>query len=90
MLKQDMQLISFAEFAITEYRYDPAGRLVAERDGRLVGDTWHLFAYDCCGRQVAKYRCSMTYSELEEFASVCRTASLTTAADEYDRGGYAL
>ncbi len=76
--------------AVAEYRYDPAGRIVAERDGRLVGDTWHLFAYDCCGRQVAKYRCSMTYSELEEFASVCRTASLTTAADEYDRGGYAL
>ena len=90
MLKQDMQLISFAEFAVAEYRYDPAGRIVAERDGRLVGDTWHLFAYDCCGRQVAKYRCGMTYSELEEFASVCRTASLTTSADEYDRGGYAL
>ena len=76
--------------AVAEYRYDAAGRLVAERDGRLVGDTWHLFAYDCCGRQVAKYRCGMTYSELEEFASVCRTASLTTSADEYDRGGYAL
>ena len=76
--------------AVAEYRYDPAGRIVAERDGRLVGDTWHLFAYDCCGRQVAKYRCGMTYSELEEFASVCRTASLTTSADEYDRGGYAL
>ena len=90
MLKQDMQLISFAEFAITEYRYDPAGRIVAERDGRLVGDTWHLFAYDCCGRQVAKYRCNIMDSELEEFASVCRTASLTTAATEYDRGGYML
>ena len=76
--------------AVAEYRYDPAGRIVAERDGRLVGDTWHLFAYDCCGRQVAKYRCGMTYSELEEFASVCRTASLTTSADEYDHGGYAL
>ena len=42
------------------------------------------------GRQVAKYRCGMTYSELEEFASVCCTASLTASADEYDRGGYAL
>ena len=40
------------------------------------------------GRQVAKYRCGMTYSELEEFASVCRTSSLTASADEYDRGGY--
>ena len=29
-------------------------------------------------------------SEITEFASVCRTASLTTAADEYDRGCYAL
>ena len=90
MLKQDMLLISFAEFAITEYRYDPAGRIVAERDGRLANDTWHLFAYDCCGRQVAKYRCGMMDSEIAEFASVCRTASLTTSADEYDRGGYAL
>ena len=76
--------------AVAEYRYDPAGRIVAERDGRLVGDTWHLFAYDCCGRQVAKYRCGMMDSEIAEFASVCRTASLTTSADEYDRGGYAL
>ena len=76
--------------AVAEYRYDPAGRIVAERDGRLVGDTWHLFAYDCCGRQVAKYCCGMMDSEITEFASVCRTASLTTAADEYDRGGYAL
>ena len=40
------------------------------------------------GRQVAKYRCGITYSELEEFASVCCTASLTASADEYDRGGY--
>ena len=40
------------------------------------------------GRQVAKYRCGITYSELEEFASVCRTSSLTASADEYDRGGY--
>jgi len=46
--------------------------------------------YDCCGRQVAKYCCGMMDSEITEFASVCRTASLTTAADEYDRGGYAL
>lgn len=76
--------------AVAEYRYDPAGRLVAKRDGRLVGDTWHLFAYDGCGRQVAKYRCGMMDSEITEFASVCRTASLTMAADEYDRGGYAL
>ena len=90
MLKQDMQLISFAEFAVAEYRYDPAGRIVAERDGRLANDTWHLYVYDGCGRQVAKFRCGMMDSEIAEFASVCRTASLTTAADEYDRGGYTL
>jgi len=90
MLKQDMQLISFAEFAVAEYRYDPAGRIVAERDGRLANDTWHLYVYDGCGRQVAKFRCGMMDSEIAGFASVCRTASLTTAADEYDRGGYTL
>ena len=50
----------------------------------------YALEYDHCGRQVAKYCCGMTYSELEEFASVCRTASLTTSADEYDYGGYAL
>ena len=50
----------------------------------------YALEYDHCGRQVAKYCCGMTYSELEEFASVCRTASLTTSADEYDHGGYAL
>ena len=50
----------------------------------------YALEYDHCGRQVAKYCCGMMDSELEEFASVCRTASLTTAADEYDRGGYAL
>ena len=76
--------------AFAEYRYDPAGRIVAERDGRLAGDTWHLYVYDGCGRQVAKYRCGMMDDEITEFASVCRTASLTTAADEYDRGGYTL
>ena len=32
----------------------------------------------------------MMDDEITEFASVFRTASLTTAADEYDRGGYAL
>ena len=76
--------------AFAEYRYDPAGRIVAERDGRLAGDTWHLYVYDGCGRQVAKYRCGMMDDEITEFASVCRTASLTMAADEYDRGGYTL
>ena len=76
--------------AVNEYRYDPAGRLVAERDGRLEDDEWNLYAYDGCGRQVAKYCCGMMDDEITEFASVCRTALLTTAADEYDRGGYAL
>ena len=50
----------------------------------------YALEYNHCGRQVAKYRCGMMDSEIAEFASVCRTASLTTAADEYDRGGYAL
>ena len=50
----------------------------------------YALEYDHCGRQVAKYCCGMMDSEIAEFASVCRTASLTTAADEYDRGGYAL
>ena len=50
----------------------------------------YALEYDHCGRQVAKYCCGMMDSEITEFASVCRTASLTTAADEYDRGGYAL
>ncbi len=50
----------------------------------------YALEYDHCGRQVAKYCCGMTAGELEDFASVCRTASLTMAADEYDRGGYAL
>ena len=71
MLKQDMLLISFAEFAITEYRYDPAGRIVAERDGRLVGDTWHLFAYNR-GRRCTAYNydgtiASRTYSYKESY-----------------------
>ena len=50
----------------------------------------YALEYDHCGPQVAKYCCGMMDSEIAEFASVCRTASLTTAADEYDRGGYAL
>ena len=50
----------------------------------------YALEYDHCGRQVAKYCCGMMDSEITEFASVCRTASLTTSADEYDRGGYAL
>ena len=50
----------------------------------------YALEYDHCGRQVAKYCCGMMDSEIAEFASVCRTASLTTSADEYDRGGYAL
>ena len=50
----------------------------------------YALEYDHCWRQVAKYCCGMMDSEITEFASVCRTASLTTAADEYDRGGYAL
>ncbi len=80
----------WASPSVAASRFVCHGTGLTERDGRLENDTWHLYVYDGCGRQVAKYRCGMTEGELEEFASVCRTASLTTAADEYDRGGYAL
>ena len=80
----------WASSGVATSRFVCHGVGLTERDGRLENDTWHLLFYDGCGRQVAKLRCSMTDGELAEFASVCRTASLTTAADEYDRGGYAL
>ena len=83
-------LYGWASKSVATSRFVCHGAGLAERDGRLVGDTWHLYVYDGYGRQVAKYRCGMMEGELEESASVCRTASLTMSADEYDRGGYAL
>ncbi len=80
----------WASPSVATSRFVCHGTGLTERDGRLENDTWHLYVYDGCGRQVAKFRCGMMDSEIAEFASVCRTASLTTAADEYDRGGYAL
>lgn len=61
-----------------EYRYDPGDRLVADKETKL-GGRWRLHFYDNCGREVFQALATLTASEVEEFASAVRCASLSTA-----------
>lgn len=58
-----------------EYRYDPANRLVAEKNANLNGK-WRLHFYDSNGRDVMQSVDHLTSSQLDELTSVCHSASV--------------
>lgn len=68
-------------------RYDPDGRLVAERTHNHPGNTWRIYAYDNCGRIVVTLDCKMTEAEVSEYAAETRRTSLSTGGT---MAGYSL
>lgn len=61
------------------FLYDPADRLVAEQSAHHASGAWRFYGYDNADRQVIALDCMATDSQAGTFASICRTASLSSS-----------
>ena len=64
-----------------EYKYDPAGRLVAEHTIDHPAGSWRLYGYDNCGRRVIAMDISTGDAQASAWASACRTAVVSSGGD---------
>lgn len=69
----------FPGIKATRLLYDPANRLVAEQNAHHATGAWRFYGYDNADRQVIAIDCYVSDTQASTFASICRTAVLSSS-----------
>ncbi len=69
----------------SQFRYDPANRLVAENNADL-GERWRLYFYDFAGREALAVETATHPDDITGLATACRA----TAATDGEYAGYSI